>query len=266
MYIFFIDVLYKMSINEEGFSKIMVIHSEDRLSGSGSRFRVHIGSAGETHRVSKVVLKSLHAVNSVYNITSNNNVLDITSSVDGNVVVTVTPGFYTASELSTEIETQANAVFITNALDMTLDPNTLKFTFDATPSLLTINAVADDMYYELGFDSSDIPVGPVDPIVVSNVPRLNGLSKIYLHSVCLSNGNSFDSKEQYGNLFTVIPVDAKLADPITFRTDTEDSYSIVYNTDSDVSELDISLTDENNIDLDFNGSPVTLVFKIYYHR
>jgi hypothetical protein len=251
-------------IDNYGLSKIIVIDSSKKIRGSSnSSFSVDIGYNNSAHKVSKVSLVSFSAVNSVYNITENNNKFSISTDLDTVQTVTLTSGFYSVTNLNSALELLVNAV-ITNVLSIAYNPITLKEEFTIDVGTFSILPIDSNVYDGLGV--IPVPTTSASTYNSPNIPDLSGLTKIYLRSRALSANNSANSDGLSGNIMSVIPNTSALKTPISYLSPTEASDTIVYNGSTDLTTMDFRLTDKDDILLDFNGGDILIVLKIYYLR
>lgn len=254
-----------VSIDDTGLSKILVIDSSKKISGpSCASFTVGIGNSNEAHKVSKVSLVSFSGFNTVYNITEINNKFSILTDVDAQFDLTITPGFYSISELDTLIETAVNGA-ITNVFSMAVNSNTLKETFSIDVGTFTLVPVANSIYRTLGLDEANLPVA-VATFTSAYVLALSGVTAIYLRSQAIAANNSAESDGTSSNILAIIPVTSAFGAPVSYTSPTEESDTILYNGTTDLTTMDIQLTDNDGNILCFNGGEVDIVLKIYYHR
>jgi len=254
-----------MDIDNTGLSKVLVIDSSKRIVGSecGS-FSVNIGNSSEAHKVAKVALVSLSGFNTIYNIDAKNNKLSFLTNVDAVQTITVTPGFYTINELEPIIVGLMNATAFNN-FSMTNNTNTLKETIVIDAGTFTLVAVDNDIYRALGIDNTALPVAQAT-FTGPNVIALSGITAIYMRSQAISANNSAESDGTSSNVMVVIPVITPFGASISYTSPTEESDAILYNGTTDLTTMDIQLTDNDANVLCFNGGEVDIVLKIYYKK
>lgn len=108
---------------------MFVLSSKDKTSGSSHDGVIQLTNNTKLH--GKYQLLKCVIPNSFYNVSNLNNKLYVEHSVDGNNTLTLTNGYYTSSELATELKTQLDSISAVT-YTVSFDSLTSKYTF--TPS------------------------------------------------------------------------------------------------------------------------------------
>ena len=202
------------------FSKILRISADKRLEGQGgdrtTNFVVDLGS--NLQRCKRLSIQSVNFPNNFYNVFYNsfngqrNNQASYTKS-GTTYTFTITPGFYNAAQLMSEIITAFNALGQATITAFTQDPITqlTSFTWNSsnatTVSLLLGSATQPTPFSLLGFANSTVLAGAAPSTVnATNLPSLAGLTEAYIVSSALAPSNSFDEKGQLSNTLVCIPI------------------------------------------------------------
>lgn len=155
-------------------------------------------------RYSRIDLVNITFQNLVYPINSNYNTLVFEEDGSGtDIVSTLTPGNYTASQLATEIKTQLDADG-SNVYTVTYDANTFKYTISTDGTSLRITSDSTCLHI-IGI--ADTGMGSFAASKVGDYPiRLDGTQYIDL----ISNLNSNNISSNDHPIFRRIPMSAEV--------------------------------------------------------
>jgi hypothetical protein len=203
------------------------------------------------HNITRIDLVSAKVPNTMYNVTIG------TITVNGSQF-TVTPGFYEACRLASEV-TAKTSLFVDYSCD------TGKFTFWST-SAFTIDALSSDMIKALGLDSgvhTGVLSSGIYSVVADNVADLCTNDFVFLDIEEFRRSSMVDCKSFAGNtfsgstvntLFGAIPLDVPSGSVKFFKENTDyKMYATFKAPIGSISRLTIRWLDRNGVPLVFNG-------------
>lgn len=215
-----------------------------------------------------VAIQSAEITASYYNVTAENNKINISETGVGAAVdVIITIGNYNANTYVAAFNLAANSVLANNAT-LSFSATTGKFALksDAVGITLTVNVAATTAQPIIGIDpnSTNDLVFP-DGTPPNTFPRLAnflGITKIKLNSNALA-GDNYDS----AGLGTTTLVDTVSATGVPFGVTVFNSLGREsYIKAKRIDELDFQLLDQNNEFIDFNNVDWTLTLILNTHR
>lgn len=252
-------------IEEVGKSLILNLKSENSVrKTSHCDFVCAFGNHRELRNVKRVVLKSIHFLNSQYNINEYNNRIDWNhNSID--YTATISEGQYDVDDLITALESAMNTAMGGATVTITQDSLTNKLSFDWSASTGYIKVVENTMSFTIGMDTER---APADPYVGDAQVRLNGLLQVFINSATLAQNHSLESKSNNeastGNEILSVPVTAPYMTMNHVITFDDELSSINYGfRGNDLSIIDIQLLDVKGRVCKLK-SPVDIVLKIYF--
>ncbi len=203
---------------------------------------------------------------SFYNINSNFNVFGWTASIGGVKSITVAPGNYTIDELTAQVQTQMNGED-TNTYTILYDEITQTVNIASTGAE-DVSALTGNGWRTLGFDLTETITGASN-VDGNNVAYTNttGHLKIFVNNITSNNVYSNDTTTKRTNLQRVslsVPI-TKLRNEFQFY-DNHDGYFIKLPKMSNITELDIKLTDKNGNVIDLNAVPWGFQVVIYKYK
>lgn len=245
-------------------SKLVRVSSIDRDEDSSSRYDLHVSfNDYALHQVRRVILKSLTIPNTYYNINRHNNefVYDLGF---GPIGFKVGVGQYTLTELADELVALFASQPVPVVMTYTIDSvkTKLELTFSADIEITndgTINSV-------LGLES-DVSTMFVaaSPQTLPNIFNLSGLRKVFIGSHTLALGTTMTSSDGRNiNIFTEAEIDVAYGG-IQHRTlsDLHTSDEITHSTPFNISNMDVTLYDQDLNVLDLNGREWSMVLKVF---
>ena len=237
-------------------SDLLLLRSKDRVSGGVSNdFKLNL----QENLSGTYEFASFNMFNSLYNVVAGeNDKLYVEHSVDGNNTLTLTPGFYTAAELDTELTTQLDSISAVT-YTITFDVKTGKYTF--TPSsgnfaFKFLTNTADTCRFLIGKNGVDDVLGAtqVSDTVANFILHDNIIIKIG------QDNNQHLTLPDGTEASLMVPVDiASFGNVINYRRN--QSYPQFLTFSSVIASLDIQLLDENGGLLPINGIEWTMSIK-----
>jgi hypothetical protein len=200
---------------------------------------------------------------SFYNITSNNNKLDISLNGGAQNVLTITEGNYNTTTLNTEIITQLSNAGITT-ITITLSTVTGKYSFTIDSGYFTFHYATSTILKVLGFITTQDHTS-TSQVLTSNYPvNLLGPLKLKIFSNAIAVDN-IDSNNDGSTVNSLIELPISAANfGLILYTNISNIHSNMKT--KNLNSIDIRITDDNNNLIDFNGVDFTMSFliKIYY--
>ena len=204
---------------------------------------------------------------SFYVINEFNNKFTFQQSIT-TATITLTPGNYTATSLITEMLAKLLPVF--SAATMTFNASTGKLTLRSSVASFTLIAGVNSTSFDilgLSTTSNITSVAAALPFVGFEVVfpfplNLLGAQELRISSVALQTYNYNSSTLGESNLIGVIQNNAAPFGLIMYLN--TNGYSVLRN--KLISQIDIQITDENNLPIDFNGVDWTITFQLTIFR
>lgn len=232
---------------------VLLIQSKDRLSGTHNNFTVKLPNPYSNVRAIKLL--SAFIPNTVYNITSSNNTF-IFNEGGSNLTATLTAGAYSVFDLVTELETKLDAAGA-NTYTVSYSAVTFKLTITSTANYTIIGGTILNI---LGFEAQ-----LVAGLTFSSTyaVRLH-IPKSYMVQIKeLANDNvRTTASNQYSNFIITSQVNSSDIDYHYHNT----HYNVYVNSNiPTLTQLSISIFDENGSLLDLNGSDWAFMVQFYYN-
>lgn len=199
----------------------VIVDSGDRLNyptSSSADFSITVaGLYSKGYR--NVQLDYVKIPNTIYTINSNNNVLSWTSSATGAIQTTFTTGFYSASELATEVQTQLQADKYSGDGNFTVTYNsaTGKYTVQNASTIFSLDfqesaSTSDELLgFPIGYASATGATGYIS----SYVAELNPVRTISIETNLPLANSQFNSNGQNLNILTTLPVNVNSGSYLT---------------------------------------------------
>jgi hypothetical protein len=281
------------------YSKILSINSNDRQPGAAgdrsSNFQINIGQ--NLQRCVGISYKSCNFFNNFYNVRgpvsynlSYNNQFSFIfhHGIDYITVLTVPPGYYSATGLMQQMITQMQAALAALGFGATFS-----FTLSPTTGLMTLNVTGtgtvNDTFGVQNQDTTGLGNHGYNPwellgfltpftlaapgntlslpttITASQMPSLGGITQINIESHALAPSNCYRELGQISDWFQIIPVTAPFQG---FNADicrVDDLCEISYDRPRILNVIDIVLRDHDGYEVNLNGSPFNLDIRAYYN-
>lgn len=246
-------------------SFILKVNSSHRTNdGDGTTdFKIQLGKEVSNFKVSRIVLRSLNFLNSMYNINQYNNVLELITGADGLISRTIPPGQYNLSALITELQNQFNAV-LTNNLTIVQNTiqNTLTFSIDGGDIINFSNQATSTLNSYLGIINQ---VAGASSITAQQTPRLNGLTSVIVESQALAPAN-YHSNTRNRNFLTSIQVSSDYGTYVNWESFTAELASHNYSRPRKLdSTIDLRFLDQDENLIDIQSQNIELEI-ICYHE
>lgn len=240
-------------------SKLIRISSTDRLpGGTPENFIVNFQNVNNMSRVLSVILKHASFPNSVYNITTKNNIFTYEENGVAQTLVTPT-GFYSISQLLAYLATNISSITFSQ------DPTTYKILITNTASAPSFIIYPTGVGLLLGVTSFlNITIGATLP--AQSLPELEGLRHLYVQSKTLAKNNNmvFNQQQQEVPIFGMIPVTAAFGNINHYETPHEGLEIVDYDGETNIQNIDITLLNGNGEIINLNGGFFHMILKIYY--
>jgi len=262
-----------------------IVHVDSRgrnegVSASTSDFLFQLTQPINFHKRSETKQYFIRCENiklpvSFYNINSNYNTLNYTTSVDGAQSATLTPGNYTIDELITELETQMNAD-LTPTVTITYNEFTQKVSINVvgTPTTDDITSLSGSLLDIIGFTGiTTLPASTVSGTTTTGtyVAYTNTASclKLILSNLVSNNvySNTITSGHKQTNLQNVsvtIPI-KEIRNEFVFFNNHMGPMIKLPNLSS-IKNLNIKLVDMFNNVVDLNGLWISFDIVIYEYN
>lgn len=239
-------------------SKLVRISSRDRDGDSQGQYNFKVSFNDYfLNNVRRVLVKEIVVPNTAYNVNSNTNTL-VYEAAAGDQTITVTPGQYTLTELLDELVTQFAAETPAQTMTYTVNSITDKLNITFTNSIsLKGSALGTTMSYLLGLNPSINTASQLSHDLPNSFD-MSGLKTIHVGSHRLTTGTSMSSSDKsHVKIFTSIPITVGYGQwekrIITeYHTSDQITHSVPFN----ISNIDITLYDENLNIVDLNGLDV----------
>lgn len=256
---------YNMSIHENDKymrqSMLVRIDSKDRSTGSASPYEMRVNlNDYMLHNIRRILLKSVFLPNTQYNINANNNQLTYDAGA-GDKTITIPVGQYTVTELLDEMIVQfaAEAPAITMTYVVNSVTKKIQLTFGGTTILRASSIIA-----------KIIGMGDADTanLTVHNLPNmynLSGLQKVYIGSNTIAKGTTMSSSDKsHISVFTEIPITVDFGE-IQHRvlSDLHSIDEVTHSVPFNISDVDITLYDQDLNVVDLNGLDYQIVLKVF---
>lgn len=262
-----------MSIEDRLYSRLIRITSKDRLGANEtpSNFTINLSRMTETNNIRRVVVKQVDFPNYFYNITTANQdfYFGYNGGTQGSVQVPV--GYYSDSQLAAVIQAGMNT-------EMSGVPATAAITIDPYTRIWTITVTGTDTGYlgttqptntiaaSIGAISNAGAFADGVPYTLDRRPNLHGVTRAYVHSTALADGNLVDSDVEVHDGLAQVPVLAPYGFYNYYESRDDELDSINYRAPKNIDLVDIQLKDIDNNFIEFpNGAgDLSVILKIYY--
>lgn len=243
-------------------SKLVRIDSKDRSAGSNSRYDfTSCLNDYMLHNIRRVLLKSVFIPNTQYNINAYNNQLTYDAGA-GDKTITIPVGQYNITELMDEMIVQFAAE--TPAITMTYVVGSitkkLQLTFGGTTILRAESLISKYIGMDEEKDTANLTVHNLP-----NVYNLSGLQKVYIGSHSVAKGTTMSSSDKsHIKVFTEIPITVNFGE-VEHRvlSDMHSIDEVTHSVPFNISNMDVTLYDENLNIVDLNGLDFQIVLKVF---
>ena len=246
----------------------LIFDSKNRHSGSLTNPKFKIEPA--INNVKKIAINQVIVPNTMYGITSSNNVLTFTEATNTHTA-TISPSTYTGSELATALVTAMNYATLLTSPNYTntvsFDSKALKFTITSTVSIgdgftLTYGG-ASDILPSLGF--TETQANSVS-YTSNGVCDLNASSILHLRSTQLGsalNATNYVDGVLKGNTLMSVPITSNFGEFVHFKRNLDISRDFEY--EGKLHNIDFELFDpKRNAIADLNGHNFVVILQVFY--
>lgn len=241
----------------------MYINSNSKSSGSSGNFVVPIRSNPidvSSKYTTYIAVTSATIPITYFPVRTGNNIFVWSEATGGDVTTTITPGFYTGSTFATIIGTKMTEQS-PNALTYVVDylPDLGKIQINVPSGTLTLkmSSAASTASSIMGFNDED--VADTDEIVSPNPISIGGPKTIHIRMNAII-GNMYNTYEaSLSNVLAVVPVVGTRFSTMVFQP----LFITPCIVTSQLSEINIILTDEYSNVLDFNGVNVDIELSVF---
>lgn len=238
-------------------SDLIILESKNRSSGSINSFKI---SLPEITTNGTYLFTSFSMTNNLYNVVSGeNNKIYINHSVDGDQVLTLTPGNYTENDLIVEIKTQLDSI---SAVVYTV-------TYSDTTGKLTISPDSGNIYFTFGTNTTDsarvlMGFNESDGIAAASQISDNPID-IKLHDYIvlkiIQDGYQYVTLNGGTEASVIIPIDGNIAFGGAIHYTNNLNYAQYFKFSSALTSLDIELYASDGDMLDTNGTEFAFSMK-----
>lgn len=171
------------------------IDSKDRINGTRNSFNVklpkHINHIVKSE-IGDIILPLI-----IYNITSTDNKFNFTDSTSSAFSITVPPGSYSASQISTYIQNEMNNLS-SDVYSVSYNTIFFKFYITTPTGAFSINTVANNIYNKLNITVGSSVVDGSDNVIIGNIVVFGLPYYLYIKSraLCL---HGFDHHRSYNS-------------------------------------------------------------------
>lgn len=252
------------------YSRMSRIAADLSIDGpSNTDFVVHLGNS--LQNVKRVSFVSVIFSNNAYNITTDNNQFSYTRTTAGvptASTITIVPGFYDLPTLLAAINSALQADSVLNPV-LSWESAVTKYVFATMPAGLDSFVMTDtgrSGWFNIGFYPTPVTLLPSTATRAQILPTLQGLDQVYLHSVALAPGNSFDENGNIHSCCIGIPVVAPFGGTVVFECKVDALCEITYPTPRNIQTIDIKLIDRFGKTIDLQGSNVKLDLRLWFDQ
>lgn len=230
----------------------------------GSSFTVDYGSL--LQNVKRISVLTVQFPNNFYNIIADRNGNLFQYIYNGTPhSFTISEGFYTVGRLMEVLETNIAAQNGGLKPFMDLQTDTGKVFINNGTMLTNLTITLTTIWDQLGF-ITDTVITTTDNYVATNLPSLQGLTKVYLMSTALAIQNGMDvGGEQKSNLLAV-PIKAQFGEMVLFECKQDVLCEITYPIKRNLQIIDFQLVDRNGEIVYLNGGNLKVELRVWFDK
>ena len=264
-----------MSIEGSTQSRLLRISNIHGIGNpTSSRFTVNLNRMSETDKIVRCVCKSVTFPNTGYNIVTGQNDVFLYEIDTGTFhTYTLAQGYYTAAEiiaiLQPIIETQLALVFPGATLLMAVGAYSKAIEY--TPSLggFYLGHMTGPLAGTTGGLNASLGEPNVSPLITalyvsSELPDLAGLTRVFVHSTTLAEGNLVDGDVENHDIIGEIPVTVPFGSLVVYESNDDELDSINYGSARNFDQIKIELKDILGRVIDLHGGTTEVILKLYY--
>jgi hypothetical protein len=251
-------------------SRLVRINSEERLNPTlraSNDFRVSLGSSTQLADINKIVIKHISIPSVQYNVktgpTSHTTTNTFTFNNGADQTITLTPGYYTATQLAAAIV--ADALAVADGIAITLNATTKRFQFTSTNPVTYLSEASGNNMARLFGITADSAAGL--SFDAQGLPDLQPHPNIYIASDALSDGNNMISPT-IGSIpvIAIVPVFGDFGDIMQYDTNQDELDKkdyISFSHGKSLQMIDLRVYDGDGQLIDMQGLNWTIVFIAY---
>lgn len=245
--------------------KFVRINNKNRIRGTPSNFTVDMSNDIDLHLCSAMWLQTVTLPHVFYNIDTHNNVLIF--EYNGLKTVTVTPGFYTATQLMSALKIEIDLLIAPDTVTITLDNLTSKITFLFTNPVAQMFSVTGNpgstMSPYLGITQDS--VANIATFTAQSIPDLSGPQIVYLHSKEINLSNTMLSINRNVSAFASIPITVPYLSNIVYESYGSEIDLINLQGQKDITNIGIKLRSSDGRILELGDNhEMIIVLKVFY--
>jgi hypothetical protein len=263
--------------------RISNIHSTN-VTDTSSNFTVNLNRMTETNQIVRAVCKSVSFPNTAYNIRTvttntgqppNNVFLYEISGVPYSYEIAES-GFYKVQQIidlvRVAVETQLSTSNPGDTLSMVVGQfsKTIEYVTTVSGGDLILGHVSGPLAGTTGslnIALGAIVVSPVIDLVVYKspaLPSLTGLTRVFVHSTTLAEGNLVDGDVENHDIIGEVPVNVPFGNMAIYESSDDELDSINYGSVRNFDQINITLRDLDTNIIDLNGGITEVILKLYY--
>lgn len=231
---------------------LLSVNTKDRISGNSTDCKILLLLPVSVPK--KIELLSVTIPNTIYNVTSTNNMVYWTDTVSHSTQLPT--GSYSISTLISTIQTQMNAAY-NNNYALSYSSTTFKVTITGTTAFTLDFMQSNNCGTLLGFNQLLYPANTT--FTSDNAISMSPNTELFLVIPELDAINKTIKNKQ----FTFhIPFNAGVGDVIQLDQNQLNNQQILYNYPRQLYQLSVYLNDVNNNSVSLNGNDFSFVLKI----
>jgi hypothetical protein len=271
-----------MSIEGSTYSRLLRIsniHSTNATDTS-SNFTVNLNRMTETDQIVRCVFKSASFPNTAYNIRvagqHQNNVFLFEISGTPFSYSLAEAGYYTVQSIidlvRVAIETQLTAANPGDTLTMAVGQysKTIEYVTSLAGGSLILGHTVGPLAGTTGSLNTVLGADVVSPVIdlivykSPKLPSLLGLTRVFVHSTTLAEGNLVDGDVENHDIIGEVPVTVKFGSMIFYESGDDELDSVNYGSVRNFDQINITLRDLDANIIDLNGGITEVILKMYY--
>ena len=271
-----------MEIENNSFSRLLRLSSAFDVSGSTqpAKFVNNLARMTETNRIIRAVVKSVAFDNNAYNIYTSgplkNNVfnwdVEYGASTVNHSYSVAQDGFYTYQELIDLLKPviEASLQVIIPAINLTMELGTISKKIEYSLDSVGVWLVLGGQQGIAGLNKvlgNNVDSGQIlfpNTYISDSLPSLAGLQNVYVHSTTVGEGNLVDGDVENHDTIAEVPVNVPFGSRVYYESMDDELDSVNYPSLRNFDNIEISLRDLNNNQIELNGGVVVVVLKLYY--
>lgn len=264
-----------MSIEGSTQSRLLRISNIHGIGNpTSSSFTVNLNRMSETDKIVRTVCKSVTFPNTGYNVVTGLNdvfLYEIDTGVESSY--TLAQGYYTVQEIIAIIQPliEVSLAVIFPGATLLMEVGQYSKAIEFTPSIggFTLGHLTGPLAGTTGGLNASLGEPNVSPLITalyvsSELPDLAGLTRVFVHSTTLAEGNLVDGDVENHDIIGEVPVTVPFGSLVVYESNDDELDSINYGSARNFDQIKIELKDlEGNI-IDLHGGTTEVILKLYY--